>query len=146
MENQEKPIKTAMHLSCIAACPFYKINVKSIYTNECDNSGLGIGSTPSAFAAHGINTTVVEIDPGVHQLAMDYFGFPRDLTTYTEDATTFVERARKSGHRYDYLIHDVFTGGAEPIELFTQQFLQGLYDLLEDDGIIALVRFGPPYI
>lgn len=74
---------------------------------------------------------------------MDYFGFPRDLLTYTEDAIGFVERAKSAGHRYDYLIHDVFTGGAEPIELFTQQFIRGLHDLLEDDGVIALVRFWP---
>lgn len=40
---------------------------------------------------------------------------------------------------YDYIIHDVFTGGAEPVELFTQEFLQGLSEMLNADGVIAIV-------
>ena len=39
---------------------------------------------------------------------------------------------------YDYIVHDVFTGGAEPIELFTQEFLTGLRDLLTPEGTIAI--------
>jgi hypothetical protein len=33
----------------------------------------------------------------------------------------------------------VFTGGAEPVDLFTLEFLQGLGDLLKPDGVIAIV-------
>lgn len=39
---------------------------------------------------------------------------------------------------YDYIIHDVFTGGAEPVELFTEEFLRGLSDSLSIDGVIAI--------
>lgn len=59
-----------------------------------------------------------------------------------EDATVFVEKSKAAGgeHReYDYIIHDVFTGGAEPIGLFTQEFLQGLSEMLTVDGVIAIV-------
>lgn len=42
-------------------------------------------------------------------------------------------------NKYDYVIHDVFTGGAEPIELFTLEFLAGLSNLLKRDGVIAIV-------
>ena len=38
-----------------------------------------------------------------------------------------------------YAVDDVFTGGAEPIELFTYEFLQGLSNLLTSDGVIAIV-------
>ncbi|KAK2750432.1 hypothetical protein FQN57_003912 [Myotisia sp. PD_48] len=102
--------------------------------------GLGIGTTPTALAAHGINTTTVEIDPAVHQLAMDYFNYPRHLKTVTEDALLFVHNAKLQSPtpRYDFIVHDVFTGGVEPIDLFTSFFMQGLYDLLTDDGAIVI--------
>lgn len=50
-------------------------------------------------------------------------------------------RGEKDGWpiRYDYIIHDVFTGGAEPLELFTMEFLEGLYELLKPGGAIAIV-------
>ena len=31
--------------------------------------------------------------------------------------------------------------GAEPIELFTQEFLEGLSNLLKPDGVIAIVGY-----
>ncbi|KAK2834869.1 hypothetical protein FQN49_006831 [Arthroderma sp. PD_2] len=102
--------------------------------------GLGIGTTPSAFAAHGINTTVVEIDRNVHQIAMDYFEFPRSVNTVIENALTFVNRAKEETpiQKYDYIIHDVFTGGVEPLDLFTQDFMQSLHSMLDDEGVIAI--------
>lgn len=90
---------------------------------------------------HGIDTTVVEIDPVVHMFATQYFNFPSNHVASIEDATKFVKRALKSSSpQYDYIIHDVFTGGAEPAELFTYEFLKDLSSLLSDDGVIAIVR------
>ncbi|KAJ5689477.1 hypothetical protein N7462_003869 [Penicillium macrosclerotiorum] len=100
--------------------------------------GLGVGTTPAALMKHGIDTTVVEIDPVVHKLATQYFNLPSNHLPVIEDATKFVERAQKLPSQYDYIIHDVFTGGAEPAELFTMEFLKGLSSLLRDDGVIAI--------
>ena len=108
------------------------------------NRGLGIGTTPSALIAHGIDTTIVEIDPVVHDFATRYFSLPKNHTAIIEDAMNFVSRAQDVGpehYSYDYIIHDVFTGGVEPVELFTQEFLQGLSALLEPDGVIAIVCY-----
>ena len=44
----------------------------------------------------------------------------------------------RSSRFYDYIIHDVFTGGAEPLELFTAEFLTGLSNLLSPEGTIAI--------
>ncbi|KAL8818198.1 MAG: hypothetical protein Q9191_007992, partial [Dirinaria sp. TL-2023a] len=102
--------------------------------------GVGIGTTPSALIALGIQTTIVEIDPVVHRYASSYFNLPTNHTAVIQDAISFVEERRKnqSDDRFDYIIHDVFTGGAEPAALFTQEFLSGLDDLLKQDGIIAI--------
>ncbi|EEP78833.1 predicted protein [Uncinocarpus reesii 1704] len=102
--------------------------------------GLGIGTMPAALVAHGINTTVVEIDPVVYRLATEYFKFPSEAVSVIEDANTFIQRERKSHSpsRYNFIVHDVFTGGVEPADLFTLDFMHGLRDLLQDDGVIAI--------
>ncbi|KAI9772722.1 MAG: hypothetical protein M1840_000317 [Geoglossum simile] len=100
--------------------------------------GLGIGTSVTALLAHGIETTVVEIDPVVHEFAERYFGLPSNHISVIEDAVTFVAAARNQERRYRYIVHDVFTGGAEPASLFTVDFIAGLRDLLVSDGVVAI--------
>ncbi|KAM3416638.1 hypothetical protein BST61_g8229 [Cercospora zeina] len=130
--------------------------------------GLGIGTAPKAMLAHGIDTTIVELDPVVHKFAVQYFDLPRNHTAVLQDAVNWVkgqaaaaeeaeealtaidekwnedanvvivEGDRKPVVLYDYIIHDVFTGGAEPLSLFTTQFLQNLRSLMTPNGAIAL--------
>jgi spermidine synthase len=88
---------------------------------------------------HGIDTTIVELDPVVYKFATQYFNLPANHIAAIEDATKFVKRAQSKAQQYDYIVHDVFTGGAEPAELFTVEFLEGLNALLKDDGVIAIV-------
>jgi spermidine synthase len=105
------------------------------------NIGLGVGTAPSAMIAHGINTTIVELDPVVHEFAVKYFSLPHNHSFVIGDAVSLVANSQKQtseAESYDYIIHDVFTGGAEPVELFTTEFLSGLYYLLKQDGVIAL--------
>ena len=98
--------------------------------------------------AHGINTTVVELDPVVYKFAVKYFNFPASNNVVIEDAIKFVAKSVAAGEDrriYDYIIHDVFTGGAEPIHLFTEEFLWALSDMLTAEGVIAIVSaFGEP--
>ena len=90
--------------------------------------------------AHGIDTTIVELDPVVHQLATTHFDLPTNHTAYLMDAVIFLQRELDSPQpkQYDYIIHDVFTGGAEPTTLFTYEFLSGLKQLLKPEGTIAI--------
>jgi spermidine synthase len=93
--------------------------------------------------SHGIDTTIVEIDPVVHKFAVEYFQLPHNHTIMIQDAMTFVKDTQnesKNPRRYDYIVHDVFTGGVEPVGLFTYEFLKGLENLLKEDGVIAIVR------
>ncbi|KAF9876023.1 spermine spermidine synthase [Colletotrichum karsti] len=103
------------------------------------NIGLGIGTTPGALITHGIDTTIVEIDPVVHEFASKYFDLPSNHTPVIADAVSYTAKlADDPSARYDYIVHDVFTGGAEPVPLFTLEFLQGLNSLLKPDGVIAI--------
>lgn len=101
--------------------------------------GLGVGTTPSALVSHGIETTVIEIDPVVHEFAVKYFGLQENSPPALTDAVAHTRKLADEAKTYDYIVHDVFTGGAEPVELFTLEFLQGLNSLLKPDGVIAVV-------
>jgi len=102
--------------------------------------GLGIGTLPGALIAHGIDTTFVEIDRWVHLLALKYFSLPTPHTAIIQDAVLYASHLAASTPipQYDYIVHDVFTGGAEPVELFTLEFLTDLHTLLKPGGVIAL--------
>jgi hypothetical protein len=101
--------------------------------------GLGIGTAPNALIAHGLNTTIVELDPVVHKYATQFFGLSPNHNAVISDAVRYVaEKSVSAPKTYDYIIHDVFTGGAEPVYLFTTEFMQGLYNLLKDDGAVAI--------
>jgi len=90
--------------------------------------------------AHGIQTTIVEIDPVVHHFAMKYFALSPRHTAIIQDAVSYAAALARTDDKYDYIVHDVFTGGAEPIELFTFEFLQDLHSILKPGGVIAIVR------
>jgi len=112
---------------------------KSTGQEQALNIGLGVGTAPSALIAHGINTSIIEIDPVVHHFAVKHFGLPRNHFGYIGDAVTVVETTKSEKQEYyDYIIHDVFTGGAEPVDLFTLEFLSNLNSILKPEGVIAI--------
>lgn len=74
----------------------------------------------------------------VHEFSTRWFGLPRNHTPILQDAVAWADGAIQSSKRYDYIIHDVFTGGAEPLSLFTDHFLSNLRSLLTPHGVIAL--------
>lgn len=92
--------------------------------------------------SHGVETDVVELDPVVYQYAKDYFGLQMNHTAYIEDAISFVKREshkKEDMKQYEFILHDVFTGGAVPASLFTAEFFTDLRALLREDGVIAIV-------
>ena len=80
----------------------------------------------------------------VQDFATRYFDLPQNHTPIIGDAVEIVNDMQSrvgNDSLYNYILHDVFTGGAEPIDLFTQEFLEGLSNLLKPDGVIAIVGY-----
>ncbi|EPS37918.1 hypothetical protein H072_8453 [Dactylellina haptotyla CBS 200.50] len=107
--------------------------------------GLGIGTSASGMIQHGVKTHIVEIDPGVYKMAKDWFGLPANHTAHIGDAVSYVHdeivkaaEKEEQPEQYDYILHDVFTGGAVPADLFTWEFLEGLKAFLKPNGVIAI--------
>jgi spermidine synthase len=81
----------------------------------------------------------------VHEFATEYFSLPHNHTKVIEDAVTYTNfLAEHTNQRYDYIVHDVFTGGVEPSQLYTIEFMKNLDKILKPDGVIAIVSVRDP--
>ncbi|KAG9032215.1 hypothetical protein FRB95_001694 [Tulasnella sp. JGI-2019a] len=126
--------------------------------------GLGMGVMARSLTEIGITPTILEIDPIVHAFAQTFFALPRQpnlegfttkylldpLTPQTHfgDARDYMEtRVRSLGTglssmkeimKYDYIVHDCFSGGMVPAHLFTKEFWSTTKKLMKDDGILAV--------
>ncbi|KAA1089080.1 hypothetical protein PGT21_006394 [Puccinia graminis f. sp. tritici] len=109
--------------------------------------GMGVGVSARVLMKDGVVTTVVEIDPMVYEYAQTYFGFPTpDGGIFLEDARIYLDRQdRREGGDFDYVIHDVFTGGSVPSSLFTLECWQAIRARLKDDGVLAVNFVGRPF-
>ncbi|KAI0254761.1 hypothetical protein BJV78DRAFT_1182797 [Lactifluus subvellereus] len=113
--------------------------------------GLGAGIAVTSFAMRNIDTTVIEVDPAVYNASRQYFGLP-DLGSdrvFLQDARVVVSEKRlaalqygiANAEKYDYVVHDCFSGGGMPAHLFTLQFWDDLKIIMNPDGVVA-VNFG----
>ena len=101
--------------------------------------GGGTFTLPMALigALPGAVVEVVEIDPGLQQIAHDYFGLienPRLQITYG-DGRAFIEHTRQ---KYDLIILDVFSELSIPRPFLTIEFLKSLQKRLAAGGCVAL--------
>ncbi|ESK94483.1 spermine spermidine synthase [Moniliophthora roreri MCA 2997] len=114
--------------------------------------GLGVGVSTTALYRHGMNLTIVEIDPAVYEAARRFFGVPDpgEGNAFLEDAGAWVA-ARATQRRnvtdtfekdtedlYDIVVHDCFSGGGVPQHLYTIEFWENLKTLVKDDGVVVI--------
>ncbi|KAI0322451.1 S-adenosyl-L-methionine-dependent methyltransferase [Amylostereum chailletii] len=112
--------------------------------------GLGAGIAATALNKHGIHPTIVEIDPAVYNASRQYFGLPEPGPgkLFLEDARKTVRLKRRAvdeepskGERYDYVIHDCFSGGGVPAHLFSVEFWDDLKAIMNVDGVVAVAYY-----
>ncbi|KAJ2082932.1 hypothetical protein H4R24_001202 [Coemansia sp. RSA 988] len=105
--------------------------------------GLGIGVSAHSLHRQNVRVDVVEIDPAVYDAAVRFFNLPRNLNAvHLMDGRRFIDEAPVD--TYDYIIHDVFTGGSVPASLFSQSAVTQLRRILKSDGILAMNYVGVP--
>ena len=97
--------------------------------------GLGGGYIAMAFAAQGIATDALELDPEVAKAAQQYFLYEPTGDLRVGDARYEIRHLDK---QYDFIVHDCFTGGSVPSHLLSVEMLRDLDRLLKDDGLLAL--------
>ena len=98
--------------------------------------GLGGGTVPGFLHKHYPKTTidVVDIDPGVVEVAKKFFGFREDATMHAHvaDGRRFIEQCRDP---YDVIFLDAFGSDNIPHQLTTREFLQAVRRALKPKGI-----------
>ena len=77
---------------------------------------------------------VIEIDPGVTQIAYDFLGLDSEtsITSYNEDARMFL--AQPPHQHYHLIMGDAFNDFSVPYHLTTQEFNQRVKAWLADGG------------
>lgn len=101
--------------------------------------GMGAGYLPMVLEEHGVATDAIEIDPEVVRVAAEFFPFKQPRRLIVGDARYEVS---KLTDRYDFIIHDCFTGGSVPAHVLSLEMLRTLRNHLNDGGIFALNFFG----
>ena len=79
---------------------------------------------------------VVEIDPGLTELARQHFNLPDDprLNIFHEDGRTFLNRCDK---KYDAVFMDAYKSMITiPYQLTTQEAIQHIFEILHENGAV----------
>src|SRR5688572_23989033 len=98
--------------------------------------GLGIGISAKSLQDHDVLLDIVELDPAVYNFAVNYFGLEPKHNIYIQDGRKFLNNA--PSRSYDYVLHDVFTGGSVPSVLFSVEALEQIKRILKNNGVLAL--------
>jgi len=115
-------------------------NMGFIFNPEIDSvlfiGGAGF-SGPKQFLEYypDIIVDVVEIDPEVVKVAIDYFHVPDDprLGIFVKDGRAFLRGAGK----YDLIVLDAYSKTYVPFHLMTREFFKSLDEHLTPDGVVV---------
>ena len=106
--------------------------------------GLGPGTAAMGLQAAGVTVDVMELHKEVVHTAEAYFGWEPNGRVWAMDAVATVALLERTEPdiRYDFILHDVCSGGAMAETLLSLHFLRKLSRLLADNGVIAINFFG----
>ncbi|KAJ1898420.1 hypothetical protein LPJ66_002759 [Kickxella alabastrina] len=121
----------------IFAIFYYADAVRMIRSVQQENEHALIIGLGAGISARSLHKSKVRVD------VVDFFGLPRDLNAvHLYDARAFIESAPFG--TYDYIVHDVFTGGSVPPSLFSQEAVAHLHRILLPNGVLAMNYVGIP--
>jgi spermidine synthase len=107
--------------------------------------GLGGGTIPSFLRKRfpQMRIDVVDIDPGVVDVAKSHFGFREDdlMRAHVQDGRRFVEQ---SAQRYDLVFLDGFGTDSVPPHLTTREFLTAVREIVSPKGAVIGNVWGRP--
>ena len=101
--------------------------------------GLGVGIVPMEFARDGAQVDVVEINPAMVPVAVEFFDLEPDLLNISlDDGRHFLNRCRK---QYDVIVLDAFLGDSSPSHLMTREAFAAMRRVLRPGGTLVINAF-----
>lgn len=124
----------------LSTIPSSKFQVSS-----CLILGLGCGTTARLISEKFPQARIVgvEIDPEVVNLGKKYFGLWKisNLEIFVADAIKFVDPKYKIHNtKYNLILVDLYLGRDFPKEAESKEFLRGLKNILNKDGLVIINR------
>ncbi len=95
--------------------------------------GLGGGIVANQFIRNKCEVDVVEIDPRIRDMAFQFFGLSNQVNVIIEDARRYINHCDK---KYDLIFIDTFHGESIPSHIFTQEALQEMKALLNENAVL----------
>ena len=100
--------------------------------------GLGAGSMVKSLAQAGHDVHAIELDPGVVQVARDYFGLrPEHARVFVGDARSQLKGLRDK-ERYDLVVIDAYGAGTPPRHIYNRDAYREVGQLLSPDGVVMI--------
>lgn len=96
--------------------------------------GVGVGVVAKAFREHKVRVDAVELDKMVAAYASDWFNLYGGIIV--DDGIKFVANRRQQ--HYDFVVHDVFTGGSISTFLVNTKVLETIRDAMKTNGVFAI--------
>lgn len=101
--------------------------------------GMGVGIVPMEFSREGARVDVVEINPAIVPVAVQFFDLePDKLDISLDDARHFLNRCRK---QYDVIVLDAFLGDSSPSHLMTREAFTAMRRVLRPGGTLVINAF-----
>jgi spermidine synthase len=101
--------------------------------------GLGVGIVPMDFARQGAHVDVVEINPAIEPVAVQFFDLQPDQLQITfDDGRHFLNRCHK---QYDVVVLDAFLGDSSPSHLMTREAFAAMRRVLRPGGTLVINAF-----
>eukprot|EP01114_Cavostelium_apophysatum_P014125 TRINITY_DN3583_c0_g1_i1.p1 TRINITY_DN3583_c0_g1~~TRINITY_DN3583_c0_g1_i1.p1 ORF type:complete len:327 (+),score=68.06 TRINITY_DN3583_c0_g1_i1:276-1256(+) len=127
----------ADHSSLLTAFPIQS----AVYFANLDGRkllqiGVGVGIVARLVKSFNpqVHVDVVDINAGVVEFAEKYFYYHDADRTYIEDGRQFLF---SRDERYDFIVHDVYSGGYTSPHLMTKEVFERIKEMLNPKGVLC---------
>lgn len=114
--------------------------------SSCGYRGFKSGLLTSSLVGHGYNTTVIEPDRYLYDIARAFFARNAPNAVYLEEPTRWLYTSfarNASGEQlitpFDVVVHDLARGGELPAQYYTMEIWEALKQQMNEEGVIAVV-------
>jgi spermidine synthase len=113
--------------------------MQSSLTGSINSGTMGAGHFVRLLQSKNAKSTVLEFDYQMGAQAKKHFDV-EPTNAYYGDPVDHIKN-KFTEKQFDWIFHDVFSTGNNPVHLLTRYNIKSLKHVLNDKGVLVLVRF-----